>query len=293
MPIPRTLRHELSQVDEPATPAAYFAGWNRHHLVAVDDVLVFCRKQARSLRRRSAESHLHRRFVIAICLDGAGTIIDDGVPFPLKPGQAHVVFPHSYHSFVELEKKEILWMMLTFETREPHRLAPLRQRTLQLSKIDWADLESLVSNFNRGQDARRCDAVAAAVAGLLARWAMQLRGGDGNPVGAALPSRGHAELWQRMQVQLESLAPEDLRVGPLAAKLGVSERHLRQKFQQEAGLSLGAYLRNYRIRRAIGLLASTRLSLAEISDRCGYRSTSSFHRAFAKATGMKPAEFRT
>ncbi len=52
--------------------------------------------------------------------DGRGTVVDsghgvvvDGVPFELQPGQAHLVFPQSYHSFSVLEKNEIVWMMVS------------------------------------------------------------------------------------------------------------------------------------------------------------------------------------
>ena len=180
--------------------------------------------------------------------------------------------------------------MITFETSEPERLSILRQRTFQLTKTDLDVLGEMVTTFNRGPDPARCDTLAGSVSALLARWARQERGKEsGAPVS---PGRKYAGLWQRMQVRLEQLPPEDLRVGPLAEKLGISERHLRQTFQEQFGVSMGAYLRNYRIRRAIGLLASTSLSLAEVSDRCGYRSTSSFHRAFIRHTGMRPAEFR-
>lgn len=291
MNIPRSLLQAAQGVPEPASPAAYFAGWNRVYLAPVDDVLLFCRKQARSLQRRSVESHLHRRFVVVTCLEGAGTVVVDGVPFALLPGQAHLVFPQSYHSFSVLEKNEIVWMMITFETKEPERLAILRQRTLQLEKPDLDALENIAETFNLGPDTKRCDALSALVTEMLARWALQTRSKESGTPDS--PARKYAGLWQRMQIQLEQLPPEDLRVGPLAVKLSISERHLRQKFQEQFGVSMGAYLRNYRIRRAIGLLASTSLSLAEISDRCGYRSASSFHRAFIKHTGMRPAEFRS
>lgn len=256
----------------------------------LDDILLFCRREARDLRRRSAESHLHRRFVLAVCLETAGVVSVDGVPFLLKPGQAHLVFPQSYHHFQQLKQSSLLWFFVTFETKEAERLSILRQRTFGLSDIDLELFLQMVTRFNAGPGNGAGDGLSHDLSQLLCRWCVQ-ESQDENSVRLTAP-RKYAGLWQRLQVQIEKLAPEDLRVGPLAVKLSISERHLRQRFQEQFGVSLGVYLRNYRIRRSIGLLASSDLSLAEIADRCGYRSSASFHRAFRKHTGVGPAEFR-
>lgn len=290
MEIERSVLAAVGALPAPTSPAAYFAGWNRVYLCPVDDVLLFSRGEARDLQRRSAESHLHKRFVVVVCLKSAGTVSVDGVPFALRPGQAHLVFPQSYHHFLDLAHPSILWLLITFETNEPERLAILRQRTLDLDELDLENFEKMATLFNKGPDQGRGDVLCATVSRMLGRWCLQARSRErGVPVS---PARKYAGLWQRMQVQLEKLPPEDLRVGPLAAKLVISERHLRQKFQEQFAVSIGAYLRNYRIRRAIGLLASSDLSMAEIADRCGYRSAASLHRAFLKHTGASPKEYR-
>ncbi|MGD7651866.1 MAG: helix-turn-helix domain-containing protein [Verrucomicrobiales bacterium] len=291
MKIAQSLKEKVGSLSAPASPAAYFEGWHRVYLAPVDDVLLFSRREARDLRRRSVESHLHKRFVVVVCLESAGTLAVDGVPFDLKPGKAHLVFPQSYHQFLNLESSDILWLLITFESAEPERLAPLRQTSLDLDEQDLAAIESMAGLFNEGLSPGRSDDLCAGVARMLGRWCHRVRGReDGPPVS---PARKYAGLWQRMQVQLERLPPDDLRVGPLAVKLSISERHLRSKFQEQFGVAIGAYLRNYRIRRAIGLLASSDLSLVEIADRCGYRSSASFHRAFLKHTGARPRDFRS
>lgn len=284
----RQLHKNARELPTPPSPAAYFEGCRRHHACAPDDVLLFSRVDAHELRRRSAESHLHRRFCLVNCLETAGTVSVDGIPFALKPGQAHLVFPQSYHHFLDLADPRILWLMVTFETDEPERLAPLRQLTLNLHLADHRDLGRMVSRFSNAADQDRGDFLSLTLSQMLCR----LCGRAGEHGRTDLPARPFAGLWPRLQKELESLPPEELRIAPLAERLRISDRHLREKFKAQFGVQLGTYLRNYRIRRAIGLLTSTRLSLAEISDRCGYRSASSFHRAFIRHTGMKPADFR-
>lgn len=290
MKIARKLVNAARALPAPNSPAAYFEGWNRVYLCPVDDILLFSRSEARDLQRRSAESHLHKRFVLIVNLETSGTVSVDGAPFELQPGQTHLVFPQSYHHFSDLERSEILWLLITFETAEPERLSILRQRTLSFDESDLEVFQTMTDLFNAGPNSERLDLLSATLSRLLGRWCLNARSREkGQPV---TPSRKHTELWQKMQEQLETLPPEELRVGPLAVKLAISERHLRSKFQEQFGVSIGAYLRNYRIRRAIGLLASSDLSLAEIADRCGYGSSASFYRAFLKHTGFPPKDFR-
>ena len=284
------MREAVARLPAPVSPAAYFEGWGRVHCCVPDNILLFARRDASDLQRRSAESHLHRRFVLGVCLETAGTVTVDGVPFSLRPGHALLVFPQSYHHFSSLEQRSLLWLMVTFETTEPERLAALRQRTLELEDADLENLLGLVSRSSEGRRRGRGDALSIGLSQLLCRFCERAEREE--PVTRGLSPRRLTGLWDRLQVQLEGLAPEDLRIAPLAARLRISERHLRQRFQEQFGVSLGSYLRNYRIHRAIGLLMSSDLSLGEVADRCGYQSSASFHRAFRSHTGVAPSQFR-
>ena len=141
------------------------------------------------------------------------------------------------------------------------------------------------------EDKNLGDSICSKLSNLLRDWCLVVDDQKDEAKGGE--SRKFSSFWQRLQQQLENLPPEDLRVGPLAKKLTISERHLRGKFQEQFGVSLGSYLRNYRIRRAIALLTSSELTLAEIADQCGYRSVSSFCRAFQEQTGAAPSTFRS
>ena len=290
MILSRSFRSEVVGLAIPASPAAYFEGRIREFACALDDILLFSRQEAIDLQRRSVESHLHRRFVLVVCLETAGTVTVDGAPFALEPGQVHLVFPQSYHHFLKLAKPSLLWLMVTFETREPERLVNLRQRTLNLDPQDLDILSRMAARFNCADSNGQGDALSADLSLLLCHLC-----GKASEHSATVPfnrTRQDAGLWQRFQVQLDKLPPEELRISPLCTKLSISERNLRQKFSMQFGVSLGAYLKNYRVRRAVGLLLASDLSIAEIADRCGYQSPTSFHRAFVSLIGVGPSEFR-
>lgn len=251
---------------------------------------MFARHSANELRRRSAESHLHKRFVLVVSLETAGTMMVDGVPFELEPGEAQLIFPQSYHHFPSLAASRLLWLFITFETAEPEKLLLLRHETLQMESSDIVRMKELLTHFQNHQQSKNRDAICARLSQLLCDWCHALAEGCGEGGGAFSPK--NSNFWTRLTQQLDELSPEELRVAPLAKRLNISERHLRTKFQLHFQVSIGSYLRNYRLRRAIGLMTSSELTLAEIADRCGYRSLSSFCRAFEKETGESPARFR-
>lgn len=73
---------------------------------------------------------------------------------------------------------------------------------------------------------------------------------------------------------------------------GKSRAYLFQKFRQELGMSIGAYLTHCRLREAKSLLRYTDKSLGEISSYLCFSSQSHFQNVFKKHVGMTPMEFR-
>ena len=52
------------------------------------------------------------------------------------------------------------------------------------------------------------------------------------------------------------------------------------------------YLTEWRMHRAQGMLETTRRSLGDIAEACGYQSESSFSKAFKKQFGQSPGAVR-
>lgn len=81
-------------------------------------------------------------------------------------------------------------------------------------------------------------------------------------------------------------------VADLADAMGYSESRLRVLFKETAGIPLGYYIQNYRINRAMNLLRSSDLSIADISEEAGFGSPQAFSRVFKKETGRTPRSYR-
>ena len=81
-------------------------------------------------------------------------------------------------------------------------------------------------------------------------------------------------------------------VAGLAARLGVSDRHLRRVFEAELGVSPMDWLQTRRLLAAKQLLADTRLPVAQVALAAGFASLRRFNAAFAAQYRMNPTALR-
>ena len=81
-------------------------------------------------------------------------------------------------------------------------------------------------------------------------------------------------------------------VQALSEKAGLSRSVFMARFTTAFGRSPMALLRQLRMRHAAVLLKSNHLSIEQISHRAGYASRSSFFKAFQKAYGSDPSNYR-
>ena len=83
-----------------------------------------------------------------------------------------------------------------------------------------------------------------------------------------------------------------VRMPDLAARLGVTERHLRRVFAQTHGVSPIDYLTTQRLLQAKQLLTDTDLPVTEVALACGFESLRRFNAVFAEQVRLKPTELR-
>jgi AraC family transcriptional regulator of adaptative response / DNA-3-methyladenine glycosylase II len=81
-------------------------------------------------------------------------------------------------------------------------------------------------------------------------------------------------------------------VQALAARLGVSDRHVRRIFEQHLGVTPVQYLQTRRLLSAKQLLADTPLPITRIAFLSGYASVRRFNAAFLQHYGLNPGRLR-
>jgi len=84
-----------------------------------------------------------------------------------------------------------------------------------------------------------------------------------------------------------------LTVDDVAREIGVSPRTLHGHFARVQGETPIAHLQGVRLRRAIGLLHHSDMTLETVADRCGFSSASHLSRHVKTATGASPGQLRT
>jgi AraC family transcriptional regulator len=85
---------------------------------------------------------------------------------------------------------------------------------------------------------------------------------------------------------------EDITLEKLAAVAEYSAFHFARKFALAMGISPGRYVSQRRLENAMMELTASKMSLAEIALNAQFSSQASFTRAFHRATGTTPSEYR-
>jgi AraC family transcriptional regulator len=90
----------------------------------------------------------------------------------------------------------------------------------------------------------------------------------------------------------ETRLDEDVALAEIARAAGLSQWHFQRIFKSLTGETLKAYVRSRRLARALERLLTTELRILDIAMMAGFESQEAFARAFKKAFGLTPMEYR-
>ncbi|MDO8542072.1 MAG: helix-turn-helix transcriptional regulator [Opitutaceae bacterium] len=115
-------------------------------------------------------------------------------------------------------------------------------------------------------------------------------------LGAPVPMRVEQPrprwITEQIKEYLLTHAAEALTLEDVARHLRLSAEHIARVFKREESTTVFDFLRDIRIERAKALLASSSLSVHDISRQAGYSSSTLFCRNFKRVTGGTPAAYR-
>ena len=110
---------------------------------------------------------------------------------------------------------------------------------------------------------------------------------------ATLEDTPVAERWLlKLQHFISEAYARPLRLTDLARAAGISKQHLLRLCRRHALPSPLEQLYGQRLDRATDLLASTGLSIKEISEQCGFQNPFHFSRKFRQQQEVSPKEYR-
>lgn len=275
-------------------PRDYFRGKGyRTSLPAPSNILVFIRRDRKTLQQGAIENRSHHRWVLICNLGTSGRVHVDHRTHHFTPGEFLLVEPFRFHHFSGLETEKLAWLFCTFELDPDPILRALSQQAVRADSRARDALQQVLTVWGKLEASAKTSLLGGmqmqtAVLELLlelSETAEALEGPDHAP-----ERPGH--LLESINQILRGYGNEIPTITALAVSLSMSPSGLRAKFREIAGVSLGTYLKNYRIRKAMALLRTTGESIGGIATELGYSSTPAFCRAFHAVVEMTPLAYR-
>ena len=91
---------------------------------------------------------------------------------------------------------------------------------------------------------------------------------------------------------VEDYYPYGVSVRDMAAYVGIDRTHLYRLFKVNVGTSPQQYLNEYRLKKAVEMMARQQYSLGSIALSVGFYDISHFSKAFAACYGIQPGAYR-
>ncbi len=85
---------------------------------------------------------------------------------------------------------------------------------------------------------------------------------------------------------------EKISLSAISETLDIHPAHLSRDFSKHYNCTLGTYIRNLKVQRALALLPKKNISLSAISFECGFADQSHFNRCFKGIMGVTPFTYR-
>lgn len=275
----------LLQIEEPTD---YFKGRGHTSLPTPKNLLCFLRTEKRKLQQEALQNRSHHRFVLAFNFKTEGHIHVDNLALPFRPNQALLILPYQFHHFSLQNSTQLKWLFLTFELDPRTFLEPLRNRVVDVSKKTESALEELLKEWHQPHAELQAEQLQTNLLHLLLslKQDRQLSATD-------LPPEPEDHLLRSVNRFMAERHGQTVVVADLADALNYSESRLRVLFKEAAGIPLGAYIQNYRLNRAMSLLRTSTLSIADVAEDAGFGSPQAFSRVFKNETGTTPRNYRT
>ena len=261
----------------------------------LDDFRLFHLNDAQGTK---VDYHYHEFCKLLLLRSGGGGYMVNGQRYTLEPGDMVLVGSHTIHR-PEFEpgvpyERVILYICPEFLQKHScpgcdleeifsgaggHILRPGKQRQ-QLYGALCARLEQELAGENYGRQVLST-ALLLQILGEIGR--------DLNSPEAELPQPQTSENSRIQDIlrYIDGHLTEDLTIDALSEQFYISKYHMMRLFRQEVGQTIHSYLCDRRLIHARDLL-NQGLSATESCFRSGFRSYSSFTRAYGKRFGTTP-----
>lgn len=139
------------------------------------------------------------------------------------------------------------------------------------------------------------DDVGVGIAQTVARWLVMFLHRPANQSQFAAPvwiRRAEDDAVRQAQELIDGQPGDDHRVGRLARRVAMSERHFQRRFVEQVGMTPGKYVAEIRFEAARRALEESNEPVAVIAARTGFGTAESMRRTFVQRIGAPPDSYR-
>lgn len=237
--------------------------------------------------------HHHEQAQLLYVIEGKGTIVLEDAAFDLMPDTAAMIVPFTQHAVSS--DSHLTLLVLTYGNNSVHE--PMlrewqahdfhKSRVLKLNALHGNELRLLLRKLlfeEHRQDRFSSWAMRIhlhEIMLLLARAASVSQITDANSLRA-----------ERVRQYIDTHYYEIMSSRELAARLGMSVRHLDATFKEQYRITPMQYLTEVRIGVAKKLLRESDKDIASICFEIGYESLATFYRTFKNVAQLSPNQYR-
>lgn len=238
------------------------------------------------------EEHHHPIYQLLYTLEGTGNISVDGVQHRLEQDHVAFITPYTPHAIVSDKKMTVLVLAFS-EVALSHLNNGAFQDKLSSAKI--ISIDSFTSSDIRQllrtllyEQANQTEFQKLAMQIALAQLLLLIIREE-NKSAASDANMLRAE---RLKRYIDTHYFEWMDAEDLAARLGMSTRHMNNIFKETYSKTPIQYLTEVRIGLAKKMLAETDKDIASICFEVGFESISTFYRIFKNSTSLSPNKYR-
>ena len=235
---------------------------------------------------------MHNFWEIVCVAEGAAMATADERVYNLKKGDLLFHKPMEFHRVWSAEGTAPRLFIISFEA-ESDGMAYFRDRLFTLNDLLLEEFGGInaacrraIELFDKGDTAEYSWQSNAAAVGLEA-FLLRLRGEKET---AYREDSRYAAIYRQIVSYLEDACCRSVTVEETARACNLSCSSLKRIFRLFCDKGVIEYHNSIRMRMAVKLLGEAK-SISEVSEQLGFSSTSYFHIAFKRATGVSPGKY--
>ena len=234
-------------------------------------------------------------FVLHMVIHGCGHLDKDRRRFPVKAGEAFLIYPEEVTVYQADEQDPWKYMWIGFHGYRAESMMTHAGFSRENPVTALHDVQSVVETMNQLlasseltyiNGLRRMSSLYHLLA-LLTEGHEEIRFQAAR--GTGTDPRSYID---KAVAMLRDASSSHVRISDVARTIGISRSYLTHIFRDELGISPQEFLTEYRMEKAASLLGTTHSPINVIASEVGYPDALAFSKAFRKRFGISPSEYR-